>query len=82
MALRGRQPICVVCKVPVTEHDAVGLVGRARVFTCEGHKAAVELTVRVGGAAARAGLEAAVEARAPGLLGKMTKALRVLRGEE
>jgi len=82
MSLRAKQPVCVVCSTPVSADAAVQVVGKVRVFVCAKHEKAAELTVSVGRAAVRAGVETALEARFPGALGKLQKMLRVARGEE
>lgn len=86
-AKRKKPPHCVVCRtaVPDDEAHAVYLFDaantRSRLLACAKHRNTVELTLTVGKAAVKAGARAAIESKAPGLLGRLEKALSTLRGE-
>lgn len=81
-ASKPKNPVCVVCRKPVRDDEAVELVAKVRAYTCAKHREPAELTVRVGSAVLRAGVESFMEAKSPGLFAKVGKALRVMRGEE
>lgn len=79
--------VCFVCRrlhrriTPVElVPEASVKIGLLRVYACPEHRDNVELVTEVAGAAARAGLDMALEKRAPGLKKKFERVLRALRG--
>lgn len=68
---------CVICKQP---GELVVLAGKQTgVVACGKHRAAIEVTANVGGAALKAGLIAFMDRKAPGLYDSLSSAVRAFQ---
>jgi hypothetical protein len=74
---RGR---CVVCRTEVELQDSrIPLVGKIATIACEKHKDWVQLGLKAGGAALKAGAVVAIESKAPGMLDRLGRIWDVWR---